>query len=91
MQLTRISSLLIFVQLLLRTIALGKSKFWTRMSIPSSLDPRRWRIGRGFTIQFSLSVLPVGTLPAVPQRDESRADDNSNSNEAIVEGQRTSN
>lgn len=84
MQLTWMSSLLISVQLLLRIIALGKSKFWKNVKLSNYLDLRRLRIGRGFTVQFSFSVLPAGTLPTVPHSDESRPDDNSNSNEPVI-------
>lgn len=55
-------SILITALLLVRFVALVKSKFWEGWNIRSL---QSWRPTSGFTVQFSLSVIPAGTLPTV--------------------------
>jgi len=66
------SSVLVIAILVIRIVALAKSRFWTRASIPGL--PRvwgNWRNATGFTVHFSFSVIPAGTIPRLVDDIES--------------------
>lgn len=59
------------VILTLRIVAMARTRFWSRTTLPNA--PRlwgSWRNATGFTVHFSFSVIPAGTIPRLVEDRE---------------------